>query len=505
MKRAITVISQSFVLLAFVVCSIIAALDLLGWLDFFTQWKPDYLKLVLLLVGALGTALVLQHWLSLRDIEDSSSSSNRLLVGLSNTLLSVDELRYPTRLLNNREAHSIAMIAAIDSSAPGSNVDVTHFEKLRGAPYDVGENAMERLFMERWKAKVKNGHLIVRQIIHVSSGFDILEVERRLLEFADCMNYSANVICGMPVVPYVDVLVIRNQSAFLDLSSDPLEPFRASIALEATSPGIVQSVTDYFEIWWSQFSTPVKNKDGIRWDVVERIKRLVPMADDDKRARSQSEFALLAQRYPELRVLSDAAVTAYERVYSRELAAILQPAIGPILGKLHSDVTRLFAGPFEIGSNQVERVLLDAVTTALRSVDAVSYDFDQPGFWNSTFGRKLLGANEEAHRRGVSVRRVFVIPDVKADDNDLIAVFRAHCKSGVQVFYVRKSHVGALPLLDILLRDDTMAFEMSVSADPEPVKNGVLFLSGDEPLRRREYFNALLLKCTAFSERTRAL
>lgn len=505
MKRALAVIGEVFVLLAFIACSIVAALDLLGWLDLFTQWKPDYLKLVLLLVGALGTTVVLQYWLSLREIEDSSSSSNKLLVGLSDTLLSVDELRYPTRLLNNREGHTTAMIAALDSSVPGAIVDVTHFEKLRGAPYDVGENPMERLFMERWKAKVKGGHLIVRQIIHVASSFDILEVEERLREFADCMNYSANVICGMPAAPYVDMFVIRDQTAFLVLSSDALEPFRASIALEATSPAIVQSVADYFEIWWSQFSTPVKNKDGIRWDVVERIKHLVPTADDDKRTASQSEFALLAQRYPELRALSDVIVNAYEGVYSKEIAAILQSAIGSVVGNLHSAVTGLFSSPFQIDIHQVERVLLDAVATAVKSVDAVSYDFDQPGFWNSNFGRKLLSANEQAHERGVIVRRIFIIPDSTADDSNLIAVLRAHRKSGVQVFYVRKSHVGAHLLLDILLRDDTMAFEMTVSADPAPVKRGVLFLSGEEPRRRREYFNALLLKCTEFSEKTRAL
>jgi hypothetical protein len=374
-----------------------------------------------------------------------------------------------------------------------------------GTPYDVGESDSEERCMVKWKERVLGGTLQVRQIIHISCLHDLGEVEARLAEYKDCLNYSLNVVYGPPIFPYIDLALIKGHWGCIDLSSDAVEPFYASTMLEITNATIIDSLAKYFEIWWSKFSIPLKTKGGIRWDELHRIKSLLPKTDRKITAEHFPELALVVTRKgSSVRNLAEAIVGIAERLHTPALSTAYKPDIDKAIETVMTDLKRVVQHPKQIDKDLVESVLIDTVKYANTRLRAVSYDVDQALFWNSPFGERLFKANLEATET-IDIKRIFLLTNEQFTNNDVYALIKKQAKAGIEVYYAHADEVDVSLRHDFLIMDDNIVFEMSLSPDPDPEKSGTLFASAEALLAHSNIFDNLLLKSNLFNENQKKL
>ncbi len=85
-----------------------------------------------------------------------------------------------------------------------------------------------------------------------------------------------------------------------------------------------------------------------------------------------------------------------------------------------------------LGLTKVAALSIDA--TSLTTVDAGGRGFVDGGLWSSDLGHLYLEAQRDAIKRGVSIRRIFIMdrPDLQ-DDTDFKEILAQHAAIGVQV------------------------------------------------------------------------
>ncbi|MEV6301839.1 DUF6879 family protein [Actinoplanes sp. NPDC051861] len=120
--------------------------------------------------------------------------------------------------------------------------------------------------------------------------------------------------------------------------------------------------------------------------------------------------------------------------------------------------------------------LITLTRQAHRSMNAVSLcsespggDFSDDGFWNTDIGAYYLDNQREAVRRGVDVRRLFVVPhDRLAAHPGLTALVRLHRENGITVQVLVATDLPPSrrhQLPDMVVFDEEVCFELS-SAPP---------------------------------------
>ena len=154
----------------------------------------------------------------------------------------------------------------------GARVDVTSFEKNFNVSYDVGEDVHIESFMKTWGDLVKNGRILVRQLVHVTSPQDYNELQDRVKLFQDNYNFTASVILGMPIVPFFDYMILNQEYIVVGMSDDISSPYNLSFGYAIKSKEIALCFQNHFNIYWSsQFSTIIKDKDEIKENNLRKI------------------------------------------------------------------------------------------------------------------------------------------------------------------------------------------------------------------------------------------
>jgi hypothetical protein len=85
--------------------------------------------------------------------------------------------------------------------------------------------------------------------------------------------------------------------------------------------------------------------------------------------------------------------------------------------------------------------LLNLTRNTLRTLDAISRashgagdTMSDEGYWDTEIGTQYLELQRDAVRRGVAIRRIFVVPDERlAEHPDLLALARQHRAAGITV------------------------------------------------------------------------
>jgi hypothetical protein len=110
-----------------------------------------------------------------------------------------------------------------------------------------------------------------------------------------------------------------------------------------------------------------------------------------------------------------------------------------------------------LGLTRVARDSIDA--TSLTTVDAGGKGFVDGGLWASELGHVYLAAQRDAIRRGVRIRRIFIIdrPSLLNDPN-LMNILRQHTGIGVHVRLLRP-HEDDGPWRDFVLVDNMLCYQ----------------------------------------------
>jgi len=330
-----------------------------------------------------------------------------------------------TRLVNqisaatvfpNREQCYIHLRHRVASLPPQSELYVTHFEKNRSAPFDEGEREAERDFMEIWQKMIEDDRISVRQIVHVSSKFDLDETRSRLDRFKSCINFELCVMVGSFVQPYQDVFIAPGHWVLLALPSDPNNPYAQRINVFIESPKIADSfATAFMANWGSTDCYAIKTGAIIRSTYLAELQSKLPSTE---REHLISAFKTIPGEIADLGTVSNSVAQCISLLHSlarrfrvSSYSDHLNDLVHSIIGIIGTDEKK----PIELAGPKGSTALIEIVRSATRSIDAVSVDLTSSSFWNTEFGRDYLASNKEAANvRNIPVRRVFVL---SADDN----------------------------------------------------------------------------------------
>jgi hypothetical protein len=112
---------------------------------------------------------------------------------------------------------------------------------------------------------------------------------------------------------------------------------------------------------------------------------------------------------------------------------------------------------------------IDAITHASESADAA---FSDDGLWDTEIGNHYLELQRDAIRRGVQVRRLFVVPnDHTAEHPDLLALARQHRATGITVRTL--SITDLLPsqrhhIPDVVIFDEEVSYQLTAATRLDP-------------------------------------
>jgi hypothetical protein len=146
-----------------------------------------------------------------------------------------------------------------------------------------------------------------------------------------------------------------------------------------------------------------------------------------------------------------------------------------------------------------EHWLLALTGSAQSTIDATSLSSVDDGFWISEIGERYLLCQEDAVRRGVRIRRVFVPHDEEAAASE---EFRAVCRRqvglGIEVRVLLPADVPreAGMLTDFVVFDGDLSYEVTpslqpVTWSPRPAIAKTGILRGDEAGRNADLFRVL--------------
>jgi hypothetical protein len=150
--------------------------------------------------------------------------------------------------------------------------------------------------------------------------------------------------------------------------------------------------------------------------------------------------------------------------------------------------------------------LLSLAETAQESIDAVSLpavdaggEVFHGGFWDSDLGGRYLRLQHEAVRRGVRVRRVFVIERAEfSGDPDVLRTCREQAALGLEIRMLLSGSSVPKPMTsyDFILFDDQISYEVFPGTPGEDSTNPVilhtqLVLNEKDVTDRRETYERL--------------
>lgn len=164
-------------------------------------------------------------------------------------------------------------------------------------------------------------------------------------------------------------------------------------------------------------------------------------------------------------------------------ATLIEPTVPPLVSKLAqaeiarvSDVLKelseagnvMYAGEdrdWLLALTQHTQSSIDA--TSLSTVDAVRTGFSDGGFWNSDLGQRYLELQRSAVQRGVSIRRVFILPDPTdpAASSGLGDICQVHAGCGIEVRVLDSASTPST-LRDVMF--DFVLFDGVISYEPTP-------------------------------------
>ena len=504
MKRAAEWIADIILVLAFAASSIVSGLDLLGVLDLSALWGgsalPQMVKVSLLLVGLLGSVLVFERRFLLskmaretdtisKDTGEVRKDARHILEVLQN----IQQARSPTRIYKTREETYLAFSEALKAAPIGSHVYVTHFEKYRGASYDIGEIEAETELMEQWVQRVLRGDFFVRQIVHVCSIFDLGEVEDRIKRFEDASNYSLNTMYGPPIRPYLDLVIIRGQWAMLHLSANPMSPFEADIGFVFSDIEMVNAFERYFDIWWSRFSVPVKDRDGRKPESISLLRDLLPSQAAEAWLDQSFELSLRLARDKELYEMFNDIAIEFANIQQIPVSDVFKETANSLIRECRDKIRSISSTSIKLEPIEGTLVLVRIFDEAKERVIAVSHDPHQEKFWESSLGRRILRANADAIKRGVKITRVFILTP-EQNRRSVSAVIQQHIDTGIEVLVAKADELPPELLADYLIQDDRLVFHIEVSKKGGLPGKSWVSIDRHEVSNRQRLFNLLRLR-----------
>lgn len=436
-------------LIVFLLAALFNFLSLFGifdFLPFFSLYEKKMSLIILAVICFLVTS----------EIYDR----RKLLIGLKKSIDCLP-LKSETIVLRTREEVYGKALHIIKNIPNFSEVLVTHFEKLE-YPYKTGFVKEEKNFMNTWFPSIKKKHLSVKQVIQVSTYKEALETKDRIEKFKSNPKYLLNVLVSEPRLPFLDLIIIKNNCAFFIPSLDADNPFITDSGLFFTDEDIVKYLENYFEVIW-KCSTPIKLIDKVDSNKIEEIEEELNLKEKFRSLNLDFE-KLLVGLSPEVGVLSN----LYQ--LSQDLLEISRVNKIGLFEQLCEEV--IFKNTHIVNINRGEikldlegiLFLIRIFNSAKEKIECTSY-VDSIGFWLTNKGKKIFEANKKAKDRGIKITRIFILPNKsKINDSRVSKVLNQHKLICDKVYVVNENKLESSLKSDFLIMDNALMFLNAVTA-----------------------------------------
>jgi hypothetical protein len=157
-----------------------------------------------------------------------------------------------------------------------------------------------------------------------------------------------------------------------------------------------------------------------------------------------------------------------------------------------------------LGLTRVASMSVDA--TSLTTVDAGGRGFVDGGLWNSDLGQRYLEAQRDAIKRGVAIRRVFIVdrPELQ-DDPDFVSILLQHVDIQVNVRTLRADAIVATrraSLIDFIVIDGVLSYQATpasrVANRPPTIATTTLVTDSDRVQERVARYEDLWASASPF-------
>lgn len=246
--------------IVYVLLVIVTILDLFGVnIPFVESYAGDanaLLKFLLLVFATIGI-IVLNDKRSLqKQVLNPIKEMNELLNmgGVSDTRLFYFK--------NKKEDYAFFSKKLRELSA-GAEVLVTSFDKSDNHDYYKGEDKHTEAMMDDFNNMILQGNIMVRQMVHVSTKKEYNEVVERINRYKNCPKYYLSALSGIPIRPYIDLIVINQETVILDFPNDKSAPYNGTFSVAIVDRDIATQFEKYFDIYWNNDCRVIKGIGGV--------------------------------------------------------------------------------------------------------------------------------------------------------------------------------------------------------------------------------------------------
>lgn len=458
-RHYITVLVEIVFSIAYIAALVLAILDIFGIVSLFNfqQW----MKILVMLFCTVGVIILSdKHNLEInisKRVAKIAGAQTNLLTAKDSIMESVANINHilekqvGVTFFPDKTQFYLYLTEILLKLPNGARVDVTNFEKNYNVPYDVGENTHIESFMKTWTDAVRNGKVTVRQLVHITSPQDYRELIDRIDSFKENSNFAISTIIGLPIAPFVDIMILNQEYVVVGLSNDISSPNNLSFGYSIKSRELALSYESYFNIYWSnQFSVLVKDKDEVKRRNLASIKQYV--YDVDHNADLKRYYRLLPGIYHinEQNKNFIEMLEVLNSLYGNACYSILDKQIERKTEEYCSFINEEFV---EFERDKATDLISKMIFNSQDRICATSLDIGGNEFWASADGETVFQANIDAiFRKKVHIERVFICSSEKqAKMKDIID---AQVKAGISVYYTEyKKGMGAV-FEDFLIVDD---------------------------------------------------
>lgn len=244
----------------YIVLLLISILDLLGvtipFIDKYINDSNQLQKFILLVFACVGIIVLNDKRTLEKRVVDPIEDINE---NIRRGLLSNNNIFY---FVNKKENYNF-FAREIRGLPDGAEVLVTSFDKNQSTNYYKGEDKHTEALMDDYTRMIQSGNIRVKQMVHVCTKKEYIEVQDRIKLYGNCNNYALSAMVGLPIRPYIDFVIINKEIVMLSFSNDKTAPYNEAFSFAIRNAEIASQFERYFDIYWNNDCRVIKGNDGI--------------------------------------------------------------------------------------------------------------------------------------------------------------------------------------------------------------------------------------------------
>lgn len=442
-KKSLTFILDFIFFILYVGITVIAILDIFGICAFINN--SDWTKILVMVFSSVGLVTLADKRKISEKIEPEIKQ-----IGKNQTILNtdIDKIKNDAHIalnkldstlqieyFSNKTQLYLYLTSLLLQLPSGAQIDVTSFEKNYNVSYDVGEDRHIESFMKTWTKLVKGGHLSVRQLVHVTSPQDYKELKERIENFKNNFNFTVSAIVGLPIVPFIDYMIINQEYVFIGFSNDVSSPYNFSYGLVIKGKEVALNFQNHFNIYWSnQFSFLIKDKDEIKFRTLNKLESFVYDIDHNVNLMKYNYMMLELYHINECNKTVIPLLENLHSFYGNSCCEILQNDIEKQILQSAEFVRKQTHDYVIFERKNAADLLAKMMFNARKKIYAVSLDIDETQFWLNSEGETTFQANIDViTKQRVHIERIFVC--TKEKKAELETIMQEQSEAGIDIYY----------------------------------------------------------------------